>query len=109
MDRGVPFYTEQIQVVFGNAHNEFLEVAAEWGIPGILALAWGLWVLLGALRTTPRDERENEARALAWGGTAALAVLCLTHFPFRVALIAFPALLFLSWALCFSKESKEAA
>jgi O-antigen ligase len=94
LDRGVPFFAAQTQVGFGNAHNEFLEAAADWGIPGLLALAWGLWVLLGALR-----RRAPEDRALAWAGTAALAVLALVDFPFRVALVAFPALLFLAWAL----------
>jgi O-antigen ligase len=95
MDRGVAFSPELTQVGFANAHNEYLEVGAEWGVPGLLALAWGLWVLLGALRR----ERGIEERALAWAGTAALAVLSLADFPFRVALVAFPALLFLSWIL----------
>ena len=94
LDRGVPFFAAQTQVGFGNAHNEFLEAAAEWGIPGLLALAWGGWVLLGALRRMAPEDR-----ALAWAGTAALAVLALVDFPFRVALVAFPALLFLAWAL----------
>lgn len=94
LDRGVPFFAAQTQVGFGNAHNEFLEAAADWGLPGLLALAWGGWVLLGALRRMAPEDR-----ALAWAGTAALAVLALVHFPFRVALVAFPALLFLAWAL----------
>ncbi|HEV2853248.1 MAG TPA: O-antigen ligase family protein [Thermoanaerobaculia bacterium] len=96
MDRGVSFYPDLTQVGFGNAHNEYLEVGAEWGIPGLLALAWGFRVLLGALR---RSGRPAEEQALAWAGTAALAVLSLVDFPFRVALVAFPALLFLSWVL----------
>ena len=94
LDRGVLFFAAQTQVGFGNAHNEILEAAAEWGIPGLLALAWGFWVLLGGLR---RMSPEN--RALAWAGTAALAVLSLVNFPFRIALVAFPALLFLAWVL----------
>jgi O-antigen ligase len=94
LDRGVPFFAEQTTVVFANAHDEYLEVAADGGVPALLALAWGLWVLLGALRRLPAEERP-----LAWAGTAALAVLALVYFPFRVALVAFPALLFLSWVL----------
>ena len=94
LDRGVRFFSEQTTVVFANAHDEYLEVAADGGVPALLALAWGLWVLLGALRRVPPGERP-----LAWAGTAALAVLALVYFPFRVALVAFPALLFLSWAL----------
>ncbi len=95
MDRGVPFY-QDLTVGFGNAHNDFLEVGAEWGIPGLLALAWGLWVLFGALR---RERGKDGERALAWAGTAALATLCLVDFPFQIALVAYPALLFLSWVL----------
>jgi hypothetical protein len=36
----------------------------------------------------------------------ALAVLSLVDFPFRIALVAFPALLFLSWVL---RRAEEAA
>jgi O-antigen ligase len=105
IDRGVVFFPGLTQAAgFGNAHNEFLEAAAEWGIPGVLALAWALWVLLAALRriAEPRD------RALAWAGTAALAVLSLVDFPFRMALVAFPALLFLSWVLRRAAEEEGA-
>ncbi|MFL6194443.1 MAG: O-antigen ligase family protein [Thermoanaerobaculia bacterium] len=92
LDRGVEFFPEQ-QTVFANAHDEPLEVAAEWGVPGLLVLAWWAWVLIAALR---RPREALEPGALAWAGTAALAVLSLAYFPFRVALVAFPALLFLS-------------
>jgi O-antigen ligase len=101
LDRGVPFYAGAKEVGFANAHNEFLEAGAEWGIPGLLALASALWVLLAVLRRA-----RGEDRALAWAGTAALGILSLVDFPFHIALVAFPALLFLSWAL--SREgSKE--
>ena len=101
IDRGAVFYPGLTQgSAFENAHNDILESAAEWGIPGLLALAWGLWVLLGALRQKAGDTAGAPAdRALAWAGTAALAVLSLVDFPFRIALVAFPALLFLSWVL----------
>jgi O-antigen ligase len=102
LDRGVPFFPGLSEVVFTNAHNELLEVGAEWGIPGLLALAWGLWVLFAALR---RADGEPEERALAWAGVAALAVLSLANFPFRVALVAFPALLFLSGVLGVPEEA----
>jgi O-antigen ligase len=94
LDRGVPFFPGQTQVVFANVHDEFLEAGAEWGVPGLLALGWGVWVLLAALRTSPAEEKP-----LAWAGVAALALLCLAYFPFRVALVAFPFLLFLSRVL----------
>ncbi|MFP5287222.1 MAG: O-antigen ligase family protein [Thermoanaerobaculia bacterium] len=104
LDRGVEFSVDLDQPVFANAHNEFVEAAAEWGIPGLLALGWALWVLLKALWGISTPDR-----ALAWAGTAALAVLSLAHFPFRIALVAFPALLFLSWALRRSAEEGEEA
>jgi O-antigen ligase len=105
LDRGVVFFPGLTRgSSFANAHNEILETAADWGLPGLLALAWGLWVLLGALR---RDSGETGAddRALAWAGAVALAVLSLVDFPFRIALVAFPALLFLSWALRRAEEA----
>jgi O-antigen ligase len=99
LDRGVQFFAGLRETGFANAHNEFLEVGAEWGIPGLLALAWALWVLVAALIRDGRAGRAAEDRALAWAGTAALGILSLVDFPFRIALVAFPALLFLSWVL----------
>lgn len=97
LDQGVQFFADLKETGFANAHNELLEVGADWGIPGLLALAWALWVLLTVLRDAAG--RSPEDRALAWAGTAALGVLSLFDFPFRIALVAFPALLFLSWVL----------
>jgi O-antigen ligase len=128
LDRGAVFLSGE-QQNFVNAHDEPLEVGADLGLPGLLALAWGLAVLASAarLRMVPAsggasrvvaaagasrvagaaDDAEGGAgrRALGAdgafvaGGLAALGVLCLVDFPFRVALVAFPALLFLAWVL----------
>lgn len=107
-DRGVEFFRGQEQPMFVNAHNELLEVAAEWGPLGLLALAWGIWVLIRRLtRRHTRRQRPMRAKdpaagadlALAWAGVAALGVAALGHFPLRVALVAYPAVLFLAWAL----------
>ena len=57
LDRGVRMYPLHMQPVFANAHNEYLEAVAEWGLLGIVALAWGLWVLSAALRRAPGDGR----------------------------------------------------
>ncbi|MEM7481458.1 MAG: O-antigen ligase family protein [Acidobacteriota bacterium] len=93
-DDGHLFLQRPRQVMFVNAHNEFLEVAAEWGLVGVAALAWALWVLWRRLRgLEPAD------RPLAYAGCVGLGILAVAHFPFRVALVAFPALLFLSWIL----------
>jgi O-antigen ligase len=93
LDRGVEFLPGQVTPVFDNAHNELLNAGAEWGIPGLLALAWGLWVVLRAARS------RDDSPALAWSGLTALVVLSLAYFPFHVAMVAFPALLFLAWVL----------
>jgi O-antigen ligase len=102
LDRGAPFYAGQLTPVFANAHNEYLEAAADWGIPGLLALAWGLWTLGAALRrrgVRGSGEGGEADRGLAVAGVAALAVLSLAHFPFRIALVGYPAILFLAWVL----------
>ncbi|MES1243136.1 MAG: O-antigen ligase family protein [Acidobacteriota bacterium] len=105
LDRGVEFLPGQTTPMFSNAHNEILEVGAEWGIPGLLALAWAIRVLFGAARRLPESDRP-----LAVSGLAALAALSLAYFPFRVAILAFPAILFLAWVLRpRSGEEEEAA
>ena len=99
LDRGVEFVPDPSLAVFANAHNELLTAGAEWGLPGLLAVAWGLWVLLAALRRSERPER-----VLAGAGMAALLVLACLDFPFHLALVAYPALLFLSWVLHPAEE-----
>jgi O-antigen ligase len=117
LDGGTRFFENALDVTFENAHNEILDVGADLGVPGLLALGWGIWVLIGALRRgrlgkaggaerDEEDEEEDRPRlALAWGGTAALALLSLFQFPFRIALPAFPALLFLAWV--WRREAPE--
>jgi O-antigen ligase len=111
LDRGVPFHSGP-QQNFANAHDEPLEVGADCGLPGLLAVAWALWVLAAAARSRAREAAGAGAAdgiaapralradgAFAAAGLTALGVLCLVDFPLRVALVAFPALLFLSWVL----------
>ena len=91
--RGVAFFDEQVNIVFANAHNELLEVAAETGWPGLATLVLGLVLLARRLRrSTPRGEV-----ALAWAGLAGFGVLALANFPFRIAVALWPACLFLAW------------
>jgi O-antigen ligase len=99
--RGVPFYREQQQVILATPHNEALSVAAEQGIPGLLALGWAVWWLFRAA------VRLNSA--LAWAGIAALAVLCGVSFPLHVASVAFPWLLFFAWVFRASDADTSAA
>ncbi len=119
LERGEPFLSARLQVVFANAHNEVLEAGAEWGLPGLLALLWAIGVLLAAARRAAgpapdrgaRDpvaaDRPDRRGPLIAGGLTALAVLALVHFPFRIALTAFPALLFLAWVLRRAEEAAE--
>jgi len=120
LDRGVAFVSGE-QQNFANAHDEALEVGADLGVPGLLALAWGLAVVVLAARArgaqAPRAARGAHPvdggdgrpqggepggradRAFAAAGLVAFGMLCLVDFPFRGALVAFPALLFLAWVL----------
>lgn len=100
-DRGVSFFGEQRTAVFVNAHNELLEVAAETGLLGLAALGIALWVVFrAARRPAPAD------RPLGWALLTVLALLCLAHFPFRVAATAYPAILALAWLLAASSTSE---
>lgn len=104
IEQGVPFFPgHEGRSHFTEAHNDLLEVAAECGWPGALALAWGL-VVLGlrlrrrlSVRAPPDDHRDDAA--LMGAGVAALAVLALASFPMQLALVAYPFLLLLAWIL----------
>jgi len=104
LDRGTPFFREQTNPVFANAHNEPLEVAAELGLPGLAALVWGGWVLARHLRRRRWAEGD---RALAGGAIAALGVLAVFHFPFRLALTGYPAALLFAWLLSEPDRDEE--
>lgn len=101
IEEGVSFFpSHEGRSHFTAAHNELLEVAAECGWPGALALAWGLVVLGSRLRrklSIPDGNREEAA--ILGSGTTALVVMALASFPMQVALVAYPFLLLLSWVL----------
>lgn len=110
MAEGVPFYRQQHQVFFSNAHNDYLDAAAEWGLLGVAALLFALAVLLRSAFVHIRREREGEhgQAALIPAGLCGLALLALTGFPFHLGLIAYPALLFLSGVLAVEKVEEGA-
>lgn len=123
-EEGVSFLRTQEQVMFADAHNEYLEVAAELGLAGLAALGWGIFVFVSVLRRGPPAPPQPAPRrgkaapepqaaepglaAFAWAGTLALVVLALTQFPFRIALTAYPALLFLAWVLAVYRDAPPA-
>ncbi len=102
-ERGIELYDGHRFPIFGNAHNEVIEVGAELGVLGLGALAWALWILLKRVRRRVRLDRSDPSNdgygALALAGLLALVVLGSAYFPFRIALTAYPAILFLGWVL----------
>lgn len=110
--QGVVFFAEQVNVVFANAHNELLELAAETGWPGLAAFLLGLFLLVRRLLrmrapaapSTPAEWNRLDESALAWAGLAGLAVQALGNFPFRIAVALWPACLFLAWVLSAEEE-----
>ena len=92
-ERGVEFYPNHLYPTFQNAHNELLEVAAELGLLGLLALGWGL---LETFRAAGRIA-DPERRAFALAGLVGLLLVSVAYFPFRIAVTAFPCVVFLAW------------
>lgn len=102
---GTNFYRRQQQPYFANAHSELVEAAAEWGLVGLMALAWALFVLARQLRAPAEPLGE---RALLRAAVVSLGVLALTNFPLRLALVAYPYLLVLSRVFALSpREATE--
>jgi hypothetical protein len=121
---GVTFLNEQQSVVMATPHNEALSVAAEQGVPGLIALAWAIWCAIASaalIGDRAGDERSSHARpaharslgdhdhdrTLALSGLAALGVLSLVSFPLHVPTIAWPWLLFLAWIFRSAAESAD--
>jgi len=99
--QGERFYLSQTQVFFANAHDDYLEAAAEWGLLGVAAAAWAVWNLAKTLRR--RVEHFDAGKAgqradatLLMAGVLALAIMMLTNFPLRIALVAYPYLMLIS-------------
>jgi tetratricopeptide (TPR) repeat protein len=107
LERGAKLYGHQRDPFFANAHNELLEVGAEWGVLGWIALAWALWMLvLAALRGM--GEGPASRRGFALGALASFAVLSVGQFPFRLAIAAYPALVLMAWIFRTADEEAPA-
>ncbi len=107
VERGVAFWSRGRSAHFANAHNDYLEALAEWGVWGALALAAALVILGRRLRDFGRDAPVHD-RALAFAGCTACAVLALASFPLRIALTAYPWLLLLAWIFAGPARSGDA-
>ncbi len=112
--QGVPFYRSQHRVYFTNAHSDVLEALAEWGLPAAVVLLWGGFLLVRGVRSVAAAERSDGARSesasgsdheLMTAGLVVLTILACTNFPFRIALVAFPAVLFMSWIFAAQREA----
>jgi O-antigen ligase len=102
---GVEFYPGHVNPTFVNAHNELLEVGADLGWPGILALVAGSGVLF---RAVWRLRRVGSAEAaFGWAGLLAVASIAMAQFPFRLGASAFPWIAFFAWALATSAAVAE--
>ncbi len=110
-EQGVSFYRSQHRVYFTNAHSDVLEALGEWGLPAVVVLLWGSWMLIRSLRHLAKAEQrstgEPDNRALMSAGLVVLAILALTNFPFRIALVAYPSILFMSWIFAAHREASR--
>ncbi len=100
---GVEFHRWPKTVYFVNAHSDPLEAVAEWGIPGIAAILWGLFILGWTLRKVFATGASDDA-AVMLAGLVALILLAATNFPLRIALVAYPVLFFVSWIFAAQRE-----
>jgi O-antigen ligase len=67
------------------AHDDYLERAAETGVPGLLALGvLGAGVLLAVRARSKRRPEDAVVTAAAAGSWMALSVLCVASFPFEM-------------------------
>ena len=92
------------QAYFVNAHSDVLEVLAEWGVLGALAVAWGCGVLGRTLRRLAAAAPRADL-ALMGGALTALSLMMVANFPLRIALSAYPAILLLSWIFAAGREA----
>lgn len=107
---GKVFDRAQPYAIFADAHNELLQIGAECGAAGLLAFGWAVWVAVVRLRSRWREKPDVRGAgqadaALAWGVAAAIALLALSNFPFRAALVGYPLALFAAWL--FAVEDKS--
>ncbi len=117
-----PYQTFDPERRYDHAHNDYLETAADWGIPAAF-LFWGFvgWRLYRACRQfyAPHG-RTREARRSSWrqglalgcsGSIFSIAVHSLVDFNLQIPthLTIFGAILGLAWSLEWSRETRESA
>jgi O-antigen ligase len=74
-----------VNMNFGEAHNDHVQLLAETGVPGYLLFLGTVFVLVRAVRRSPEGSpRSDIARGLIVPLAGTLLVLCLAQFPLYV-------------------------
>ena len=77
--------TSVVNMNFGEAHNDHVQLLAETGAPGYLLFLAAVLVLVVTVRRPPEEtERSNVARGIVVPLAGTLLVLCLAQFPLFV-------------------------
>jgi hypothetical protein len=101
------FMSPQIAWAYGfeNAHNNFLQIGAELGLPGlILFLVWIGTATAALLRAIVR---QSDARLLgAAAGAIAFLATCLTGHPLLIHEVAFPFWMYVGLALGLAESAR---
>lgn len=105
---GVQFFLGHRGAYFTNAHNDFLEAGAELGWPGLLAAVWGAVLVFRQAFRRKKAGAPAERVGLELAMLVAMSLVALANFPFHVALIAYPWLIFLAGVLAEVPAAIEA-
>ena len=92
---------------FGQTHNEFLQIASELGLPGVLLFVTGI-VLVGmrSFKPVPPDAAGRAAHLMAFPFATATALLCMAQFPFRLAAPLISLILMCVLSIVWSREAE---
>jgi len=71
------YQTDKLDSYYEHAHSDYLEFAAEIGVPAALLLFGGLWALLAGAARAAVVSNDRESRVLAAGSAGALAAILL--------------------------------
>jgi O-antigen ligase len=93
---------------FGETHNDHLQILAETGVPGWLAVMGGI-LLVGALSYTrfagPIDERSRLARLLAMPFATSIVIMMLAQFPLQLAAPAYTFMVIAGACVAWSSDA----
>lgn len=103
---------------FNHAHNDVIEVALEYGLPGIILIllalvAWGAAVGRLVRHRRRRKDSLDACQLFGWAGAGILAILGLASiadYPLRVpslAMFATIASIWLTWAVAATRSTKN--